>query len=207
MAGHWRGRCLPGVRRLPGASPDAAAVQPVPGDRAQPTAQGVAFTGAEAGILMRSVVAGAGPTGLYTAVALARRGHQVTVIDRDPGPAGGQWWDRKGVMQFHHPHFSVSRSPVRCWLRCPRSGAAAGGRGCADSAARPARRAGRAALPARHLRAGPAGRRPGRAPGCGCAQAMSIRCAARGDASPGSWRAAVRSTPTWSSTRAAGLGG
>jgi 2-polyprenyl-6-methoxyphenol hydroxylase-like FAD-dependent oxidoreductase len=53
---------------------------------------------------MRSVIVGAGPTGLYTAIALARRGHQVTVIDRDPGPAGGQWWDRKGVMQFHHPH-------------------------------------------------------------------------------------------------------
>jgi 2-polyprenyl-6-methoxyphenol hydroxylase-like FAD-dependent oxidoreductase len=53
---------------------------------------------------MRSVIVGAGPTGLYTAIALARRGRQVTVIDRDPGPAG-QWWDRKGVMQFHHPHF------------------------------------------------------------------------------------------------------
>ena len=53
---------------------------------------------------MRSVIVGAGPTGLYTAVALARRGHQVTVIDRDPGPDGGQRWDRKGVMQFHHPH-------------------------------------------------------------------------------------------------------
>ena len=53
---------------------------------------------------MRSVIVGAGPTGLYTAVALARRGHQVTVIDRDGGPAGGRWWDRKGVMQFHHPH-------------------------------------------------------------------------------------------------------
>jgi 2-polyprenyl-6-methoxyphenol hydroxylase-like FAD-dependent oxidoreductase len=54
---------------------------------------------------VRSVIVGAGPTGLYTAVALARRGHQVTVIDRDPGPDGGWWWDRKGVMQFHHPHF------------------------------------------------------------------------------------------------------
>jgi len=53
---------------------------------------------------MRSVIVGAGPTGLYTAIALARRGHQATVIDRDPGPGGGQWWDRKGVMQFHHPH-------------------------------------------------------------------------------------------------------
>ncbi len=54
---------------------------------------------------MRSIIVGAGPTGLYTAVALARRGHQVTVIDRDPGPADSQSWDRKGVMQFHHPHF------------------------------------------------------------------------------------------------------
>jgi 2-polyprenyl-6-methoxyphenol hydroxylase-like FAD-dependent oxidoreductase len=54
---------------------------------------------------MRSVIVGAGPTGLYTAVALARRGYQVTVIDRDPGPDGGARWDRKGVMQFHHPHF------------------------------------------------------------------------------------------------------
>jgi len=54
---------------------------------------------------MRAVIVGAGPTGLYTGIALARRGHQVTIIDRDPGPDGGQRWDRRGVMQFHHPHF------------------------------------------------------------------------------------------------------
>lgn len=54
---------------------------------------------------MRAVIVGAGPTGLYTAIALARRGHEVTVIDRDPGPGGDRSWDRKGVMQFHHPHF------------------------------------------------------------------------------------------------------
>jgi len=54
---------------------------------------------------MRAVIVGAGPTGLYTAIALARRGHDVEVIDRDPGPNGDQWWDRRGVMQFHHPHF------------------------------------------------------------------------------------------------------
>jgi 2-polyprenyl-6-methoxyphenol hydroxylase-like FAD-dependent oxidoreductase len=29
----------------------------------------------------------------------------VVVIDRDRGPDGGQRWDRRGVMQFHHPHF------------------------------------------------------------------------------------------------------
>jgi 2-polyprenyl-6-methoxyphenol hydroxylase-like FAD-dependent oxidoreductase len=56
-------------------------------------------------MVMRAVIVGAGPTGLYTAVALARRGHEVVMIDRDPGPDGGQGWDRKGVMQFHHPHF------------------------------------------------------------------------------------------------------
>ena len=54
---------------------------------------------------MRAVIVGAGPTGLYTGMALARRGHEVTVVDRDPGPGSGQGWDRKGVMQFHHPHF------------------------------------------------------------------------------------------------------
>jgi 2-polyprenyl-6-methoxyphenol hydroxylase-like FAD-dependent oxidoreductase len=53
---------------------------------------------------MRAVMVGAGPTGLYTAIALARRGHEVAVIDRDPGPGADRWWDRKGVMQFHHPH-------------------------------------------------------------------------------------------------------
>jgi 2-polyprenyl-6-methoxyphenol hydroxylase-like FAD-dependent oxidoreductase len=54
---------------------------------------------------VRAVIVGAGPTGLYSAIALARRGHEVAVIDRDRGPDGDQWWDRKGVMQFHHPHF------------------------------------------------------------------------------------------------------
>ena len=54
---------------------------------------------------MRIVIVGAGPAGLYTAIALARRGHEVVVIDRDPGPEGAQRWDRRGVMQFHHPHF------------------------------------------------------------------------------------------------------
>ncbi|MBU2670367.1 FAD-dependent oxidoreductase [Actinoplanes bogorensis] len=53
---------------------------------------------------MDVAVAGAGPTGLFTAVALARRGHRVTVVDRDPGPAADGSWERRGVMQFHHPH-------------------------------------------------------------------------------------------------------
>jgi flavin-dependent dehydrogenase len=53
---------------------------------------------------MDVAVVGAGPTGLYSAIALARRGHAVTVVDRDRGPAQDGGWARRGVMQFHHPH-------------------------------------------------------------------------------------------------------
>ncbi|MDN5747461.1 MAG: FAD-dependent oxidoreductase [Pseudonocardia sp.] len=53
---------------------------------------------------MRTVIVGAGPTGLFTAIALARRGHDVAVVDRDMGPQPDGTWDRAGVMQFHHPH-------------------------------------------------------------------------------------------------------
>jgi 2-polyprenyl-6-methoxyphenol hydroxylase-like FAD-dependent oxidoreductase len=53
---------------------------------------------------MRVVVVGAGPTGLFMAMALARRGHEVAVVDRDPGPQSDGSWSRRGVMQFHHPH-------------------------------------------------------------------------------------------------------
>ena len=53
---------------------------------------------------MRIAIVGAGPTGLFTSIALARRGHDVTVVDRDPGPRPDGTWERAGVMQFHHPH-------------------------------------------------------------------------------------------------------
>jgi 2-polyprenyl-6-methoxyphenol hydroxylase-like FAD-dependent oxidoreductase len=55
---------------------------------------------------VRTVVVGAGPTGLFTAITLARRGREVVVVDRDPGPPGDPdaVWQRKGVMQFHHAH-------------------------------------------------------------------------------------------------------
>jgi len=53
---------------------------------------------------MQTAIVGAGPTGLFTAIALARRGHRVTLVDRDPGPAPDGSWERRGVMQFHHPH-------------------------------------------------------------------------------------------------------
>ncbi|PRC47363.1 FAD-dependent oxidoreductase, partial [Mycobacterium sp. ITM-2017-0098] len=59
---------------------------------------------------MRTVVVGAGPTGLFTAIALVRRGGQVVVVDRDPGPGGDGPWRRRGVMQFEHAH--TFRGPV-----------------------------------------------------------------------------------------------
>jgi 2-polyprenyl-6-methoxyphenol hydroxylase-like FAD-dependent oxidoreductase len=54
--------------------------------------------------LVRTAIVGAGPTGLYLGIALARRHHEVTVVDRDAGPSADGAWPRKGVMQFHHPH-------------------------------------------------------------------------------------------------------
>lgn len=53
---------------------------------------------------MNIVVLGAGPAGLTVGAAVARRGHHVQVIDRDPGPAPDGTWRRRGVMQFAHPH-------------------------------------------------------------------------------------------------------
>ena len=52
---------------------------------------------------MRTLIVGSGPTGLLLGAALARRGHQVTSVDRDPGPTG-EAWNRRGVMQFEHAH-------------------------------------------------------------------------------------------------------
>ncbi|UXA16013.1 NAD(P)/FAD-dependent oxidoreductase [Mycobacterium sp. SMC-4] len=59
---------------------------------------------------MRIIVVGAGPTGLFTAVALARRGHHVLVLDRDNGPSSLGHWPRRSVMQFEHAH--TFRGPV-----------------------------------------------------------------------------------------------
>jgi 2-polyprenyl-6-methoxyphenol hydroxylase-like FAD-dependent oxidoreductase len=53
---------------------------------------------------MRTAIIGAGPAGLVLGAALARRGAQVTLVDRDPGPPGDGVWARRGVMQFHHAH-------------------------------------------------------------------------------------------------------
>ena len=53
---------------------------------------------------MQIVIIGAGPAGLFLGSALARRGHWVTAVDRDPGPTDHATWARRGVMQFHHAH-------------------------------------------------------------------------------------------------------
>jgi 2-polyprenyl-6-methoxyphenol hydroxylase-like FAD-dependent oxidoreductase len=53
---------------------------------------------------MRTVVVGAGPVGIVAGVALSRRGHDVVLVEKDEGP-GPDGWDRRGVMQFRHPHF------------------------------------------------------------------------------------------------------
>jgi 2-polyprenyl-6-methoxyphenol hydroxylase-like FAD-dependent oxidoreductase len=64
---------------------------------------------------MQIVVVGAGPTGLYLATTLSRRGHRVTIVDRDPGPPRSGRWHRRGVMQFEHAH--TFRGPVVDLLR------------------------------------------------------------------------------------------
>jgi len=59
---------------------------------------------------MRMIVVGAGPTGLFTSIALARRRHEVLLVDRDNGPPEHGNWHRRSVMQFHHAH--TFRGPV-----------------------------------------------------------------------------------------------
>ncbi|HWJ82325.1 MAG TPA: FAD-dependent oxidoreductase [Nocardioides sp.] len=53
---------------------------------------------------MKTLVIGAGPVGCFTAIGLARRGHDVVVVDRDPGPPDEGAWQRIGVMQGASPH-------------------------------------------------------------------------------------------------------
>jgi hypothetical protein len=53
---------------------------------------------------MDVIIVGAGPSGLTLGAALARRGHRIVAVDRDPGPAPDGSWRRRGVMQFQQAH-------------------------------------------------------------------------------------------------------
>jgi 2-polyprenyl-6-methoxyphenol hydroxylase-like FAD-dependent oxidoreductase len=60
------------------------------------------------------VVVGGGVSGLGSALALARAGHVVTVVERDdtPTPTSADeafWWDRRGAPQVRHSHAFLAR--------------------------------------------------------------------------------------------------
>ncbi len=58
------------------------------------------------------LVLGGGMNGLATGMLLGRDGHDVTVVDPDPGPAADDpWstWKRPGVAQFRMLHFALPR--------------------------------------------------------------------------------------------------
>lgn len=60
------------------------------------------------------LVLGAGVNGLCAALLLARDGHRVTVVERDPDEPSGPdtaWdaWDRRGCAQFRLPHYLLPR--------------------------------------------------------------------------------------------------
>ena len=67
---------------------------------------------------MRTLIVGSGPTGLLLGAALARRGHHVTSVDRDPGPTGDAWI-RRGVMQFEHAHGFRPQVPMTLLAEWP----------------------------------------------------------------------------------------
>jgi 2-polyprenyl-6-methoxyphenol hydroxylase-like FAD-dependent oxidoreductase len=65
---------------------------------------------------MRSLsvaVLGAGTAGLSAALALARDGHRVTLVERDPLPIGAATdalaWPRRGISHFQQPHAFIPR--------------------------------------------------------------------------------------------------
>jgi 2-polyprenyl-6-methoxyphenol hydroxylase-like FAD-dependent oxidoreductase len=73
---------------------------------------------------MRIVFVGGGIAGLAGAMLLARDGHQVTVLERDPDPPcppSEAWdvWQRRGVGQFRLPHGFLPRFRMQMELELP----------------------------------------------------------------------------------------
>jgi NADPH-dependent 2,4-dienoyl-CoA reductase/sulfur reductase-like enzyme len=63
---------------------------------------------------MEVAVVGGGVAGLGAALALARRGHSVTVFERDDTPMPNSAdeafdWDRRGAPQVRHSHAFLAR--------------------------------------------------------------------------------------------------
>jgi 2-polyprenyl-6-methoxyphenol hydroxylase-like FAD-dependent oxidoreductase len=82
------------------------------------------------------VVTGAGIGGLVTAMLLAKDGHAVTVLERDPAPAPGTpdeaWgsWERRGVNQFRMIHLFLPRFRLLLEQELPEVVAALDAAGC-----------------------------------------------------------------------------
>jgi 2-polyprenyl-6-methoxyphenol hydroxylase-like FAD-dependent oxidoreductase len=70
-------------------------------------------------------VLGGGPSGLAAALGIARRGHRVTVVERDPSPGDKDLdeafssWRRKGVPQIRQGHFIMGRAKEMLDLHAP----------------------------------------------------------------------------------------
>ena len=65
------------------------------------------------------ILLGAGMCGLATGLLLARDGHDVALLERDPAPvpdspdAAWERWARRGVAQFNQAHFLQAPAPPR----------------------------------------------------------------------------------------------
>jgi 2-polyprenyl-6-methoxyphenol hydroxylase-like FAD-dependent oxidoreductase len=75
--------------------------------------------------MSRFVVVGGGMAGLGSALALARDGHQVTILERDdtPMPASPddafEHWERRGAPQVRHSHAFLARMRMQLLARVP----------------------------------------------------------------------------------------